>query len=66
MININLTKDELQVLMNLLENCISDLRMEISNTDNIGYKHMLKDRKEVLNKLYKAVVDAQEELPLAE
>jgi hypothetical protein len=66
MVQINLTKNEIQVLKHLLETCISDLRMEISNTDNIGFKQMLKDRREVLNKLYKAIIDAHEELPLAE
>ncbi len=66
MLSINLTRNEIQVLTQLLENCISDLRVEISNTDNIGYKQMLKERRDVLNKLHQALVDAQEELPLAE
>ncbi len=66
MIQINLTKDEIAVLTQLLDNCISDLRMEISNTDNIGYKQMLKDRRDVLIKLYNALISAHEEMPLAE
>jgi len=64
MLQINLSRTEIMVLTQLLENCISDLRMEISNTDNIGYKQMLKERREVLTKLHTALINAQEELPL--
>ncbi len=66
MIQINLSKSDIAVLTQLLETCISDLRMEISNTDNIGYKQMLKDRRDVLTKLYTALISAHEEMPLAE
>ncbi len=66
MLSVNLTRAEIQILTQLLENCISDLRVEISNTDNISYKQMLKERRDVMNKLHQALIDAQEELPLAE
>lgn len=51
MIQIQLTEEETEVLVQLLESCITDLRVEISATDNYDYKAMLKARKEVLLKL---------------
>lgn len=51
MIQLNLTKEEEETLIYLLENSISELRMEISDTDNYEYKQMLKHRKAVLEKI---------------
>ncbi len=65
MVQIELTQNEIQVLTDLLENCISDLRVEISNTDNIGYKDMLHDRKMTLMKLLTALQKSKE-LPVVE
>ncbi len=61
---INLSADEINILTQLLENCISDLREEISKTDNIGYKQMLKERRDVLTKLLNILVNAKEGQPL--
>jgi hypothetical protein len=61
---INLSADEIKILTQLLENCISDLREEISKTDNIGYKQMLKERRDVLTKLLNILVNAKESQPL--
>ncbi len=61
---INLSADEINILTQLLENCISDLREEISKTDNIGYKQMLKERRDVLTKLLNILVNAKESQPL--
>ena len=36
----------------MLESCISDLKSEISDTDSLEYKTMLKGRKAILIKLY--------------
>lgn len=55
MIQLQLTEEEKDVLVQLLETCITDLRVEISDTDNYDYKNMLKDRKEVLIKLQHAL-----------
>ena len=66
MIQLNLTKNDIQILTTLLENCITDLRGEIRETDNYGYKQMLKERKEVMGKLYDALIQAHQEMPLAE
>lgn len=51
MIQLNLTTDEIDLLSNLLDSCLQDLRVEIQATDNMGYKDMLKQRKGILLKL---------------
>ena len=51
MLHLDLTTEEQQTLVYLLEECISDLRMEIVDTDSVDYKEMLKHRKQVLSKL---------------
>lgn len=55
MIKLELVEDEALVLKDLLETCLTDLRVEIISTDNISYKEMLKKRKEVLLKLQKTL-----------
>ena len=55
MLHLDLTTEEQQTLAYLLEECISDLRMEIVDTDSVDYKEMLKHRKHVLTKLLQAL-----------
>ncbi len=43
--------EELDVLIEVLENEISDLRMEIADTDRFEYRMGLKARKHVLEKV---------------
>ena len=66
MIQLNLTKNDIQILTQLLENCINDLRGEIRASDNYEYKMMLKERKVVLSKLYDALINADEQIPIAD
>ncbi len=56
MIQLEIDEEERQILLQLLDTCISDLRMEISNTDNINYKDMLKHRKDILIKLQQVIL----------
>jgi len=49
MIQLMITEEERELLMDILENDISDLRMEIADTDRRGYREMLKNR-EILMK----------------
>ncbi len=65
MIQLNLTQNDIQILTQLLENCITELRGEIHASDSYEYKMMLKERKVVLSKLYDALINAEEEIPLA-
>ncbi len=59
MIQLNLTADEMDLLSNLLDSCLQDLRVEIQATDNIGYKDMLKQRKGILLKLEESLKEGQ-------
>jgi len=56
MVQLEITEDERQILLQVLEACISDLRVEIAGTDNINFKDMLKQRKEIMLKLQRALV----------
>lgn len=56
MVQLELNENERMILLNLLDSCISDLRVEIAGTDNINYKDMLKQRKEILIKFQHALV----------
>ena len=60
MIQIEIDEEERTILLQLLDTCISDLRVEISNTDNMNYKDMLRHRKETLLKLQQALVADKE------
>ncbi len=48
MIQLDLNQQDTEVLADVLENYLSDLRMEISATDLHDYREGLKSRKEVL------------------
>lgn len=63
MLQLNLTEEERQTLLYLLENCISELKEEIHETDRADFKEMLKHRKEVLLKLWQALQPMAEQSP---
>lgn len=54
-INLDLSQAEATILSETLEAVLSDLRMEIADTDSMDYRTMLKGRKEVLNKVLEQV-----------
>jgi len=51
MIELDLTREEREVLLEILETDLSDLRMEIADTDSLDFRDMLKGRKAVLAKV---------------
>ena len=51
MIHLELTQEEKEILIDIMENDLSDLRMEIADTDSSGFREMLKKQKEVLMKV---------------
>ncbi|MCB9463554.1 MAG: hypothetical protein H6682_07710 [Candidatus Eisenbacteria bacterium] len=51
MLPLNLTKEELEILKDVLEGSLSDLRMEIANTDRMEFREQLKERKNVIAKV---------------
>ncbi|MGC9324021.1 MAG: hypothetical protein ACP5G0_04650 [Desulfomonilia bacterium] len=57
MIQIDLSGEEVALLVDVLETCISDIRMEIADTDSKDYREELKQRKEVLKKILAAATE---------
>lgn len=55
MLQIDLTHEDADVLRSVLESYLSDLRMEIANTDSMDFREMLKQRKQVLIKVLDAL-----------
>jgi hypothetical protein len=53
MLQLQLTEEEHQLLLELLENEIAELRGEIARTDRHEYREMLKDRELLMKKLQK-------------
>lgn len=51
MVNLAMQDADAQVLKEALESFLSDLRMEISDTDRKDFRDMLKARREVLEKI---------------
>ena len=66
MYTIKLNAEEHIILLNSLEICLGELRMEITKTDNTRYKMMLKKRKEMLQGIKERLSESLPELPLAE
>jgi hypothetical protein len=58
MVQLDLSEEERQVLLEVLETALSDLRMEIAHTDRMEFREMLKERKAVLSKAIEALQEA--------
>ncbi len=50
-IRLDLTREEREILVDVLDTFLSDLRMEIANTDRQDFRDILKKRKAVLLKV---------------
>lgn len=48
MIHLDITKEEKDILIEVLEEYISDLRMEVADTDNMDFREKLKNQEKVL------------------
>ncbi len=55
MITLDLTGEEREILVFVLKSYLSDLRMEIADTDRMAFRDMLKERKAVLLKVLDVV-----------
>lgn len=55
MIQLDLTPEELKALLEVLDMCISDLRMEMCDTDRKNFREEIRERKEVLQKVVEAL-----------
>jgi hypothetical protein len=49
-ISLELSNEETEILADVLANHLSDLRMEIADTDNMDFREQLKQRKAVIEK----------------
>lgn len=63
MIQLDLGNEQRQILLEVMETALSDLRMEIADTDSMNYREMLKGRKEVIKKVIVALQAAPAESP---
>jgi hypothetical protein len=54
-LDLDLTGDEIDELRHVLESYLSDLRMEIADTDSFDFRAMLKQRKQVITKVLDAL-----------
>jgi hypothetical protein len=50
MLELELDLDEREILTDIIETALADLRMEIGRTDRKDFREMLKNRKRVLQK----------------
>ncbi len=55
MIQLDLSDEERRTLLEMVETLLSDLRMEIADTDRKDFRDMLKGRKAILVKLIEAL-----------
>jgi len=51
MIHLDITKEEKDILIEVLEEYISDLRMEVADTDNMDFREKLKNQEKVLKEI---------------
>jgi hypothetical protein len=54
-IKLNLSEDEQNIIKDILENNISELSMEITDTDKMNYREKLKIKRNILQKLLKSL-----------
>ncbi|MEJ2568657.1 MAG: hypothetical protein P8Z50_07285 [candidate division WOR-3 bacterium] len=60
-IELNLTEEELKNLINVLEKAVSDLSMEIADTDSMDYREKLKSERKSFQKVLNQLKDYQQE-----
>lgn len=58
MVQLDLSREEVEVLVEVLETALSDLRMEIANTDSKDFRDMLKGRKAAIEKAIEGLSDS--------
>lgn len=58
MLTLDLTAKELEILEHVLADYVSDVGMEIANTDRLEFRDMLKERKALVQRILAAVRNA--------
>jgi hypothetical protein len=59
MVHLHLEPTDAEVLRMVLESYLSDLRMEIADTDSMDYREKLKERKKVLRSIVTEIREGQ-------
>ena len=59
MYTVELTLEEQQTLIDILECCVKDLRSQIVHTDRYNYKQMLKNRKQMVQNILASLEQMQ-------
>lgn len=59
MVRLQLEPTEAEILRMVLESYLSDLRMEIADTDSMDYREKLKERKAVLRRIVTMITHAR-------
>lgn len=62
---LELTREERDLLIQVLQSSLDDVRTQLIAADNMMYKMMLRKRKEIIARLL-GELNKQEQLPLAE
>lgn len=55
MIQLDVTSEEQQILAEVLDTAVSNLGMEIADTDQLDYREVLKRRKTALSKILQSL-----------
>jgi hypothetical protein len=63
MFQLNLTDEERTLLAELLDVAISDIRMEIADTDRREYREFLKNREVLMKKVFREMTAVGAEAP---
>lgn len=63
MIKLDLTKEQLTVLIEVLESAHADLRMEIRHTDRRSFREMLQERKRIVARVLDSLRPTKDALP---
>ena len=65
MVQLSLSDEEQQVLIEILDEDLSDLRMEISATDRMSYRETMKQREGVLRHVLEVLRGTRQAAPSA-
>lgn len=55
MVHLDLNENDVKTMIGILESYLSDLRMEIANTDRLAFRDMLRERKELIGRVITAL-----------
>jgi hypothetical protein len=66
MIKLELSTDDVNILIDLLDTTISEIRTEVMRTDNRDYRKMLQKREDLMKRMHMEMVDKLQEKQVEE